>query len=482
MTSPPQTELDFQPAPMASPMQLRAVPVAAAPEPVAAPRAARELWAAVQFANVDAINAAATGAAKLAAALQQAQSFTSRVAIESPDALLLELGGSQRLFGGLHALLRALRAAFPQPLKLAMAPTPLAAVLLARAGRNCCITSEARLQGRLAPLPLQHLRWPDAELLRLRSMGVTCLGELLRLPRAGLARRIGPQRLLQLDQLTGRRADPRAALPPVQRFMEKVDPDFETTDRERLLAALAPTLTRLEEFLRERQRGVAALRVTLVHRRGASTICIARCVVPEYRAARFTALLTARLESLPLAAPVRRLEVTAGRLRSFTAGSHGLWRPGEHGATGDAQLPEFLQTLMARLGERAVYGLEQVGEHRPERQWRSVWPGHAPARAVQQRSSTAHASFERATRPLGLLEKPQALEATHDAAGRTQHLLHEGRALQLVTGPERIESGWWDGADIARDYYIARDGAGALWWVFRECAARRRWFLHGCFA
>jgi protein ImuB len=478
MTSPPQQELEFQPLPV----QLRAVPVAAAPEPVAVPRAARELWAAVQFANVDAINADASGAAKLAAALRQAQAFTSRVAIESPDALLLELAGSQRLFGGLHALLRALRAAFPQPLRLAMAPTPLAAVLLARAGRNCCITSEARLQGRLAPLPLHHLRWPEAELTRLRSMGVTCLGELLRLPRAGLARRIGPQRLLQLDQLTGRRADPRAALRPAQRFVERVDPDFETADRERLLAALAPTLTRLEDFLRERQRGISALRVVLAHRGGASAVCIARCVVPEYRAARFTALLMARLESLPLTAPVRRIEITAGRLRGFTAGSHGLWRPGEHGGGGDAQLPEFLQTLMARLGESAVYGLEQVGEHRPERQWRSVWPGHAAAGQAGAPAMRAMPEHTRATRPLGLLSTPQALEATHDAAGRTRCLLHEGRALQLVTGPERIESGWWDGADIARDYYIARDGAGALWWVFRECAARRRWFLHGCFA
>lgn len=482
MTFPPQQELDFQPQPVLSaqpamPVPLRAVP-AAAPEPVAVLQTARELWAAVQFAHSDVTSTGAAAAsidAKLAAALQRAQSFTSRVAIESPDALLLELGGSQRLFGGLHPLLLALRAAFPQPLKLAMAPTPLAAVLLARAGRNCCITSGARLQGRLAPLSLHHLRWPDAELARLRSMGVTCLGELLRLPRAGLARRIGPQRLLQLDQLTGRRADPRAALRPAQRFAERVDPDFETVNRERLLAALAPTLARLEDFLRERQRGVSALRVALVHRGGTSTFCIVRCVVPEYRAARFAAMLAARLEFLPLAAPVRHLEVTAGRLRGFTTDSHRLWRPGEHGGGGDAQLPEFLQTLMARLGERAVYGLEQVGEHRPERQWRSVWPGHAPERMV-----TGHSSGH-ATRPLGLLASPQALEAIHDPTGRTQCLLHEGRSLRLVTGPERIESGWWDGADITRDYYIARDGAGALWWVFRECAARRRWFLHGCF-
>jgi len=456
---PPQQQFDFQP-----PLPPRAVPVAVAHEPVAAAQAARELWAAVQFASADAMDAAA---------LRGAQSFTPRVTIEPPDALLLELGGSQRLFGGLHALLHALRAAFPQPLKLAMAPTPLAAVLLARAGRNCCITSAARLQGRLAPLALQHLRWPEEETDRLRSMGVTCLGELLRLPRAGLARRIGPQRLLQLDQLTGRRADPRAALRAAERFVERVDPDFESVDRGRLLVALAPVLTRLEDFLRERQRGVAALRVKLAHRGGASTSCILRCVVPEYRAARFTALLTARLEALPLAAPVQHLEVTAGRLRSLATGSHGLWRPGEHGGSGDAQLPEFLQTLIARLGESAVYGLELVGDHRPERQWRSVRPGEYSVSGPQTPSST---------RPLGLLATPQALEVIHDPAGHTRCLVHEGRALQLVTGPERIESGWWDGVDIARDYYIARDGAGALWWVFRECIARRRWFLHGCFA
>jgi protein ImuB len=466
MTMPPQQDLEFYPSPV-PPGPLRAAPVAAVvPAPVAAAGMASELWAAVELGN-------AANPAALAAALRKAQSFTPRVAIEPPDALLLELAGSQQLFGGLHPLMLALRAAFPQPLRLAMAPTPLAAVLLARAGRNCCITSAARLQSRLAPLALHHLRWPEAETDRLRSMGVTCLGELMRLPRAGLARRIGPQHLLQLDQLTGRRADPRVAMRPAERFGERVDPDFETVDRERLLAALAPALTRLEDFLRERQRGVSAVRVMLAHRGGTSTACVLRCVVPEYRAARFAALLTARLESLPLTAPVQGIEVTGGRLRSLVTGSHGLWRPGEHGGSGEAQLPEFLQTLVARLGENAVYGLELVGDHRPERQWRSVWPGQISV-SVPQRGT--------ATRPLGLLTTPQALEVIHDPDGRTRCLVHEGRALRLVTGPERIESGWWDGADIARDYYIARDGAGALWWVFRECIARRRWFLHGCFA
>ncbi len=77
------------------------------------------------------------------------------------------------------------------------------------------------------------------------------------------------------------------------------------------MAGLQPTLTRLEEFLRERQRGVMALRLMLHYRRAMPTSCILNCVVPEYRAARFNALLAAKLETLPLAGPVRRIELTA---------------------------------------------------------------------------------------------------------------------------------------------------------------------------
>jgi protein ImuB len=454
------------------PVRVHEVPAAGAE-----PAAARELWAAVQLGTVvaepDDLPEEAYPAA-LAVLVKRAGGFTPRVAVESNDAVLLELAGSQGLFGGLPGLLGALRAAFPRPLQLALAPTPLAAVLLARAGRNCCITTPARLAGKLASLSLRHLHWPEEEQARLRSMGVNTLGELLRLPRAGLARRLGPERLRQLDQITGTRSDPRQAIAPDERFSERIEPDYETLQREPLLAALQPTLVRLEEFLRARQRGVMGLRLRLYFRRALPQFTLVRCVVPEYRAARFAALLAARLESLPLSGPVQRMELTAGRPRRFVAASSGLWAAGEHGGDAAAQAaPEFLQTLTARLGTHAVYGLAQLDEHRPERQYRGVAPlatERAPAAAAVDR-----------LRPLGLMPVPQALDTLLDAAGQVRQLRHAGRELQLVSGPERIESGWWDGEDIARDYYIARTTDGARWWVFRE-GASRRWFLHGCFA
>lgn len=467
--SSPQQQLLFDAAASAAPSVLRATP-----QTSPAPRA-RELWVAVQSAALP------------GDLVRRAQGFTPRVAAESSDALLLELAGSLRLFGGLRPLLAALRAAFPRPLRLALAPTPLAAVVLARAGCNCCILSMARLKGRLAPLPLQHLGWPEEELARLRSMGVHTLAELLRLPRAGLARRIGPERLRQLDRLTGTRADPRTALPQPEGFHERIDPDHETRDRERLLAALQPCLERLEIFLRERSRGVMVLRLRLHHRRTAPLTCLLRCVVPEYRAARFTALLAARLEALVLAEPVHRMELTAGRLRRFLAASAPLWAAGEQGgAPAATQAPEFLQTLLARLGDQAVYSLAEIDEHRPERRQQRIEPAVVAATAAGARreanGSVLPAMHAEAARPLGLLDAPQLLEMQRDASGHVRALRHAGRELSLLSGPERIESGWWDGGAIARDYYVARAADGARWWIFRECEPPRRWFLHGCFA
>ncbi len=471
----------------AAPVPLRVVRTAAtsAPTSAAAPGVAarpRELWAAVQCDDWTQQAAAlppGTLPAALASAVKAAQGFTPRVTVESTDALLLELAGSVRLFGGLPALLQALRTAFPRPLRLALAPLPLAAVVLARAGANCSILDAARLKSRLAPLSLEHLRWPSEDLARLGSMGVRNFGELLRLPRAGLARRIGPERLWQLDRLTGARADPRAALPQVERFHARIDPDYETMDCERLLGAVQPALERLEVFLRERQRGTTSLRLRLHYRHAEPLTCILRCVAPEYRAARFHALLAARLESLTLSEPVRRLELTAGRPRRFIASTAPLWAAGEQGgAPGATQAPEFLQTLLARLGDEAVYSLAEIDEHRPERQQRRVWPMLAePQRRGDDRVRDAGTS-----RPLGIFDAPRPLQVLRDDTGHVRALRHAGQELVLLSGPERIQTGWWDGGDIARDYYVARGADGARWWIFRECEPPRRWFVHGCFA
>jgi protein ImuB len=53
--------------------------------------------------------------------------------------------------------------------------------------------------------------------------------------------------------------------------------------------------------------------------------------------------------------------------------------------------------------------------------------------------------------------------------------------LILKEGPERIESGWWDGNGVARDYYVAHQPRGVKLWIFQERQSKR-WYLHGMFA
>ncbi|HBB21736.1 MAG TPA: DNA repair nucleotidyltransferase, partial [Pseudomonas sp.] len=48
-------------------------------------------------------------------------------------------------------------------------------------------------------------------------------------------------------------------------------------------------------------------------------------------------------------------------------------------------------------------------------------------------------------------------------------------------GPERIESGWWDGADARRDYYRVQTTTGQQGWAFRALTGGPL-LLHGWFA
>src|SRR5688572_5406252 len=233
-----------------------------------------------------------------------AATFSPQVSLEAPDGLLLEVKPSIRLFGGLRELCRQLRAACLADAVFAqaglqpcftLAPTALAALVAARAGARCFITDPNQLPARLKPVSLHTLRWPQEDNDRLLGMGVRTLGELMRLPRAGFAKRFGVARLADLDRLLGRRADPRRRLVRRERYRGRLDLEHEIEDHERILEALRPLLTELEQFLRTRQRGITALQCRFHHYRAAPTSCTLRLAHPEANAGRLQSLLRERL-------------------------------------------------------------------------------------------------------------------------------------------------------------------------------------------
>jgi protein ImuB len=118
-----------------------------------------------------------------------------------------------------------------------------------------------------------------------------------------------------------------------------------------------------------------------------------------------------------------------------------------------------MDRLSARLGEQQVHGLKAVADHRPETSW-------AMADAEEDHARSTGSSLKFAERPLWLLSQPKPLQQSG------------WFALVTASGPERIESGWWDGGDVQRDYFIAHTQQGATLWVFKDLNDGS-WHLHG---
>jgi protein ImuB len=410
-----------------------------------------------------------------------AQQFTSLVSIETPNALLLEIKGSVKLFGSLAALHAAIEAAWGR-LSLrahaATAPTALAALWLARAGKPACIEDSGQLAGGLAELPIACTSWDPAWLQTLRAMGITRIGELLRLPRAGISRRLSPAAVLDLDIALARQSAPRRAFIPRMRFRERCDFEAEIETVGYLQKALEPLIERCAQFLRERQAGVQSLELRLRHRAMPVTrVRLGLATITRERR-RLADVLDEKLNRLELAAPVRGVELKSGSLQPLPAGSldafAGMGGRRAGGACAGNTAPQLVERLRARLGEQAVYGVVSVPEHRPEAAWRRVHELQlTPAMPRAEGMRAAGTRVSEMPRPVWLLDEPVLLAAS------VQKLCQEGSILEQ--GPERIESGWWDGGDVARDYYIARQARGARWWVFQQ-RQTRCWYLHGMFA
>ena len=389
------------------------------------------------------------------------QRFTPVVSLAGADELLLEVKGSLRLFGGAAALLERVRGELQDAqIALALTPAPQASLWLARSARGgcACITRTEDLAANLGGLPLSCLRWPQEVIERLVNMGVGSLGELARLPRGGLARRIGLQWLEELDRAFGRSADVRRRFEPRERYEDAWSPDCEIETVAGLEALLGPLFERLHRFLRQREAVIGTLVLELKHRAGSPTRVRLGLAAPSSDAAHLHGLLQERLASLVLPAPVIGVQLRSGVLRPAQAMSARLpyasMTPAARAVMPDA-LPRLIERMQARLGREAVFGLATHAEHRPELAWRAV--GFSGGTAYSQ--SAVHA-----LRPVWLLAEPDPLRPAR---------------WRIESGPERIESGWWDGGDIARDYFVARDPAGARGWIYRERHAPHRWFLQG---
>jgi len=409
--------------------------------------------------------------------------FTPAVHIDAANCLLLDVYGSLKFFGGLErlqALLGDEFAARDYSFILAGAPTGLAALWLARAGRDVVVQACAELPGHLNTLAIDCLGWPEDVCRTLMGFGVTTLGECTRLPRDGLARRIGPGRLKQLDQSFGARPEVYTSHRPPRYFDEALDLPLATHAMDLLLGALRTLLERLERFLRRHQGAVRVIWVSLCHHGRPATLERIALLHASTDVAYLLELVRIRFDSLQLDAPVLEVRLRSSLVPVSSLVARDLWG---NGAEQDAAAFTLVEQLRVRLGASAVHGVQPVAEHRPEAAWKPVAPrggvsGGAKSGVCRQVAAVDTAAddcnYEPVRpRPVWMLAEPRALSMRDG-----QPVF--GGVLHLEGEPERIESGWWDGGDVRRDYYAARDSRGTRLWIFRDYR-ESRWYLHGFF-
>ncbi len=388
--------------------------------------------------------------------------FTSFVSVVPGQGLLLEVGGSLGLFGGIGALRGAVESGLTglgYRSVLAVAPTPAGAWLLARAGQEGAVADAASLRERLASLPLACTDLLPETLEALAGLGVRSLGDLMGLPRDGLGRRLGTGVIDLLDRALGLMPDPREPWVPPRAFSARLQLPGEVTETEGLLFPLNRLVLDLVGYLRAVGGGVERMIVGLAHPRGPATGLTVGLAGPSRDPRHLQLLLRERLQGLSLPSPVEALDLKAGRILPLAGRGVGLF---EGAGRAEEDWRQLVDRLRARLGPEAVYGLSLVADHRPERAWcPSAGEGGAGPAGPGRR-------------PLWLLETPRALDAPGDHP-------RWGGALALREGPERIEGGWWDGQDVARDYYVAESEAGERLWVYRDRRPPHGWFLHGLF-
>jgi protein ImuB len=368
-------------------------------------------------------------------------------------ALWLEIGGSLKLFGGFRNFIAALERELGflhYSYQLGVGPTLEGAALLARSGIRVVMPSLAALQLRIRNLPLALLALEPEIAGALHTAGVRTIGLLLELPRAAVIKRFGVQLGNFLDRLIGAAADPRPIFRLPHRYAARFDFEFEVKSTEALLFPLRRMLYEFAGFLRARDTGVQRFTLTFAHRGAAGTPLDIGLSLADRDAQRFLTLVREQLEHLELPAPTIGLGLAADQFAMPAALQADL---AHDSLQQNEELAHTIDRLAARLGAQHVHGLRQVADHRPEASWTAT-----PAQATRETPQFPE-------RPLWLLQEPEPLQLSV--------------MPQIVSGPERIEGGWWDTGDVQRDYYVVHLSNGSSLWVYQDRGARGGWYLHG---
>lgn len=453
--------------------------------------------------------------------------------IDGADGLWVDITGVAHLFGGEAALARDCVSRFKRAgfqALMAIADTRSGAFALARYGRmtgQLAIAAPGEIRTALADLPVEGLQLTSDLIVLLRRLGLKRIGQFYDLPRVALARRFrtatpktvkGRKRhrgfvkpaatyngwaealIMRLDQALGELSEPARGIvePPVFRVQRAYAEPL--ISHEGVLAALDDLATQLCVMLEARDEGARALTFAL-YRADSTVANVAVRTSRPARAARHIAeLFLARLENLDVGLGLDAVVLEALQTERLVRAQVGFAGPAAMDGSIDGPADNtgvLIDRLSNRLGAAAVFHLEEVASHIPERAERRVAALHGRA------GLGAHASTGPALkppRPTFLLEPAELISVLAEVPDGPPVRFTWRRVTRRVAraeGPERIAPEWWrligehagardaeprNGVDDMglgpvvrtpkpawriRDYYRIEDEHGGVYWMYR---------------
>ena len=421
--------------------------------------------------------------------------------LHQADTLLCDLSGITHLFGDEADLLSAVHRILGElglEAKLAVADNAAAAWAHAHENPRHDFLSR-RLTEDLQPLSILGLRLPTENELTLRRLGVETIGALLRLPRDGLAKRLGPTLIERIGEVLGEVEVPLSVFRDQPQCEATATLEYPTDDFEIIADRIDRLTEEIVASLATSQRGALRLACRLDLTGHSQLEKVIGLFAPTLERKHLSCLLQSSLESCKLPSTVTRITITtlqSGALRA----SQKCFLEGDDSLTEDVggrPLARLVDELSGRLGRDAVLGVRLNNNPLPEKSYRTYsLTDHRTRQAMKRLPSRArrdHATNpqrlrvptrqDARRRPVSLLRRPIPLQTSPNATDSLPSFRYEGRLHTAVHcfGPERIETAWWDGPLVRRDYFRVQTDSGHLWWIFCDLKSGN-WFLHGRFS
>ena len=406
--------------------------------------------------------------------------WTPRVAV-SEDAVVLEVEASLRLFGGKRALRDRIVQEAPDlgVCQVAWASTALGALALARAGKENGVARP--LQEVLDALPFGVLSATAPHNTTLTQLGCRSLGDIRRLPRGGISRRFGKELLAAMDQAYGQRPEAHRWVELPESFNARLELPHRVDLAPALLFGARRLVVQLCGWLAARHAGTTAFVLRWYHdtmrskAAGEGGELVVRTAHSMRDVEHLCRLLAENLAKVELLAPAGDLEVEALEVQALEELSASLLP--DSGQSGES-LGLVLERIAARLGPEKVLRPHLHPDHRVE--WQQQWQP-APMTVSKRRGAQAVLP-----QPTFIFPEPLRLATRHHRP------MYQGPLL-LLTGPHRVEGGWWHrtgvgesehSMTVVRDYWLAMSEHCGVLWVFSERLAQEEtaWYLHGTFA